>query len=97
LLAGLNGYVGAYTRRQSTGAKLRLRFFFPYTSSIGTTTRRDVREEQTRINVKFASTLVIAAAIIVAIRLARKDIAQPTPRLLTSVGQGVTLDRMILN
>ena len=58
---------------------------------MGTMPRREEREEQSRINVKFASTIVIAAAIIVAVRLAREDIPQPTPRLLASVGQSVSL------
>ena len=64
---------------------------------MGTMPRREEREEQSRINVNFASTIVIAAAIIVAVRLAREDIAQPTPRLLASVGQSVSLARFILN
>jgi hypothetical protein len=64
---------------------------------MGTMPRREEREEQARINVKFASTIVIAAAIIVAVRLAREDIAQPTPRLLASVGQSVSLARLILS
>lgn len=64
---------------------------------MGTIPRREEREEQTRINMKFASTIVIAAAIIVAVRLAREDIAQPTPRLLASAGQSVTLARLILH
>ncbi len=63
---------------------------------MGTTPRRDAREEQARINVKFASTVVIAAAIIVAVRLAKEDIGQPTPRLVSCVGQSVGLARMIL-
>ena len=63
---------------------------------MGTMPRREAREEQARINVKFASTVVITAAIIVAVRLAREDIAQPTPRFVSSVGQSVGLARMIL-
>jgi hypothetical protein len=64
---------------------------------MGTMPRREEREDQARINAKFASTIVIAAAIIVAVRLAREDIAQPTPRLVASVGQSVSLARLILN
>ena len=64
---------------------------------MGTMPRREEREEQARINVKFASTVVIAASIIVAVRLAKEDIAQPTPRLLASVEQSVSLARLILN
>jgi hypothetical protein len=76
---------------------LQLRFFFSYTSAMGTMPRREAREEEVRINGKFASTVVIAAAIIVAVRLAREDISQPSPRVVSSVGQGVFLARMILN
>jgi hypothetical protein len=76
---------------------LQFRFFFSYTSAMGTMPRREAREEQARINVKFASTVVIAAAIIVAVRLAREDISQPNPRVVSSVGQGIGLARMILN
>ncbi len=76
---------------------LRFRFLFSYTSAMGTMPRREAREEQARINAKFVSTVVIAAAIIVAVRLGREDIAQPTPRLLASVSQSVSLARTILN
>ena len=73
---------------------LQFRFLFSYTSAMGTMPRR---EAQARINAKFVSTVVIAAAIIVAVRLAREGIAQPTPRLLSSVSQSVSLARTILN
>jgi hypothetical protein len=47
---------------------------------------------------RFASTLVAAAAIIAAVRLAREpDITRPTPRLLSVVGDSVTLAKMILD
>ncbi len=42
----------------------------------------DDRQKQDR----FASTLVIAAAIIAAVRLARDDISRPSPRLGTKTG-----------
>ncbi len=50
------------------------------------------REKQSR----FASTVVIAEAIIAAVRLARDDISKPTPRLLSAVADSVGLARMIL-
>jgi hypothetical protein len=53
-------------------AWLRVRFFFSYTSPMGTMPRREASEEQARINVKFASTMVIAAAIVVAVRWQEK-------------------------
>jgi len=51
-------------------------------------------QEQTRMR----STLVIAAAIIAAVRLARDaDISQPSPRLTAVVNESVSLARMILD
>ena len=51
-------------------------------------------QEQTRMN----STLVIAAAIIAAVRLARDpDISRPSPRLTAAVSESVSLARMILD
>jgi hypothetical protein len=56
----------------------------------------EVREQQKRD--RFASTLVIAAAIIAAVRLARDpDISRPSPRLTSVVGDSVELARMILD
>jgi hypothetical protein len=47
---------------------------------------------------RFLSTLVIAASIIAAIRLAREpDITRPTPRLLAAVSDSIQLARTILN
>lgn len=52
----------------------------------------DDRQKQDR----FASTLVIAAAIIAAVRLARDDISRPSPRLTSVVADSVGLARTIL-
>jgi hypothetical protein len=46
---------------------------------------------------RFASTVVIAASIIAAVRLARDDISRPSPRLTAAVADSVGLARMILN
>jgi hypothetical protein len=46
---------------------------------------------------RFASTLVIAASIIAAVRLARDDISKASPRVNTVVLECVGLARMILN
>jgi hypothetical protein len=55
--------------------------------------RNEYQEKQDR----FASTLVIAAAIIAAVRLAREpDIDRPSPRVVGAVAASVTLARMIL-
>jgi len=56
------------------------------------------REEQDRrTQDRFASTIVIAASIIAAVRLAREpDISRPSPRLTSVVADSVSLARMIL-
>lgn len=56
---------------------------------------REIQEQQKRD--RFASTLVIAAAIIAAVRLARDDISQPSPRLASVVADRVGLARVILD
>ena len=56
------------------------------------------REEQDRRKQdRFASTLVIAASIIAAVRMARDDIGRPSPHLTAVVADSVGLARMILN
>jgi hypothetical protein len=59
--------------------------------------RTRAMEEQKRITDKFASTLVIAASIIAAIRLARDDISRPSPRLTSVITDSVQLARSILD
>jgi len=39
---------------------------------------------------------VIAAAVIAAVRLAREDISTPSPRLMSTVADSVSLAKMIL-
>lgn len=59
--------------------------------------RATSREEQDRRKQdRFASTLVIAASIIAAVRLARDDISRPSPRLTTVIADSVQLARSIL-
>ncbi len=54
-------------------------------------------EEQRRRSDRFASTLVIAASIVAAVRLARdQNISRPSPRLTTVIADSVGLARMIL-
>jgi hypothetical protein len=56
------------------------------------------RDEFRQKQEKYATTLVVAAAIIAAVRLAREpDISKPTPRVLSAVADAVGLARMILN
>lgn len=54
-------------------------------------------EEERRKQDRFASTLVIAAAIIAAVRLARDDISRPSPRVQSVIMDSVQLARSILN
>jgi hypothetical protein len=60
--------------------------------------RANAREEQDRRSQqdRFASTVVIAASIIAAVRLARDDISRPSPRLTSVIADCVGLARMIL-
>ena len=53
--------------------------------------------EQKRMTDRFASTLVIAASIIAAVRLARdQNISRPSPRLTSVVSESIGLARLIL-
>jgi hypothetical protein len=45
---------------------------------------------------RYISTLVIASAIIVAVRLAREDIGRPSPKILAAVTDSVTMARSLL-
>jgi hypothetical protein len=59
--------------------------------------RTKAMAEQKRMTDRFASTLVIAASIIAAVRLARDpDISRPSPRLTSVVSDSIGLARMIL-
>lgn len=53
-------------------------------------------EKQRQKQDRFASTIAIAASVIAAVRLARDDISQPSPRLTSVVADSVTLARSIL-
>jgi hypothetical protein len=64
---------------------------------VGEMRRANAREEQERKNDRFASTLVIAASIIAAVRLARDDISRPSPRLTSAISDSVGLARRILD
>ena len=46
---------------------------------------------------RFASTLVIAASIIAAVRLVREEIGDKTPRVLAAVTDSIALAKEILN
>ena len=64
---------------------------------MGEMRRATAREEEQRKRDRFASTLVISASIIAAVRLAREDINRPSPRLTSAVADSISLARMILD
>ena len=64
---------------------------------MGEMRRATAREEEQRTRDRFASTLVISASIIAAVRLAREDISRPSHRLTTTVSDSVSLAKMILD
>ena len=65
---------------------------------MGEMRRAIAREDQERQKQdRFASTLVIAASIIAAVRLARDDIGRPSPRVQSVIMDSVHLARSILN
>jgi hypothetical protein len=64
---------------------------------MGEMRRATAREEEQRKRDRFASTLVISASIIAAVRLAREDISRPSPRLTSAVADSISLARMIMD
>ena len=65
---------------------------------MGEMKRAIAREEQERRKQdRFSSTLVIAASIIAAVRLARDDISRPSSRVQSVIVDSVQLARLILN
>ena len=64
---------------------------------MGEMRRATPREEEQRKRDRFASTLVISASNIAAVRLAREDISRPSPRLTSAVADSISLARMILD
>ena len=76
---------------------LDLRVVFAYPERLGEMRRAISREQdERRTQDRFLSPLVIAAAIIAAVRLAREDISTPSQRLLSTVSGSVALAKMIL-
>ena len=64
---------------------------------MGEMKRANAYEEERQLKDRFASTLVIAASIIAAVRLARdENITRSSPRLSTVIADCVALARMIL-
>lgn len=79
------------------GAVSIFAFTSPIISGMGEMKRANAYEEDRRTRDRFASTLVIAASIIAAVRLARdENISRPSPRLTTVISDCVGLARLIL-
>lgn len=73
------------------------RLVFAYPVGMGEMKRAIAREqEERRTQDRFASTLVISASIIAAVRLAREDISTASPRVMSAVADSVHLARLIL-
>lgn len=73
------------------------RLLFAYTGDVMGEMRRAIaRENEEKQRDRFASTLVIAASIIAAVRLARDDIGTPSPKVMCAVADSVQLAKMIL-
>ena len=53
-------------------------------------------QEEWRTQERYASTLVISASIIAAVRLSREDISNPSQRVTGAIADSVSLARMIL-
>jgi hypothetical protein len=64
---------------------------------MGVMRRTDAGEADTRRDDRFASTVIIAVAIIAAVRLARDDISRPSPGLYSVVAESIAVARMILS
>lgn len=76
---------------------LRLRLLFAYDGGMGEMKRREAYEADQRDGSRYVSTLVIAAAIIAAVRLAREDIGRPSPRIVAAISESVSLARSLLD
>ena len=64
---------------------------------MGVMHRAEDREERRRLREKFTAAVVIAAAVIAAVRLTREEnISSPSPRLNFVVGESVALAWLIL-
>ena len=64
---------------------------------MGEMKRREAYESQQRTGSRYISTLVIASAIIAAVRLAREDIGRPSPRLTAGIADSISLAHAILD
>jgi len=63
---------------------------------MGEMKRRDGFERGQNTDSRYVSTLVIASAIIVAVRLAREDLGRPSPKITAAIQESVSMARAIL-
>jgi uncharacterized membrane protein len=63
---------------------------------MGVMHRREAREADERTGSRYVSTLVIAAAIIAVVRLAREDIGRPSPGVAAAIADSINLARALL-
>jgi hypothetical protein len=97
LLHELRRWVHHQLLRHAGFSKLHLRLLFAMMVAMGEMRRVIAQEQRERQTTdRYASTLVIASAIIAAVRLSREDISTPSPRLTSAIGDSITLARMIL-
>ena len=77
---------------------VNLLLFFAYNPCMGEMKRANAYEDERRLKDRFASTLVIVAPIIAAVRLARdENISSRSPRLVSVISDSVALARAILD
>jgi len=70
--------------------------FVRYNPAMGEMKRREAFESDQIKCSRYVSTLVIASAIIVAVRLAREEIGRPSPRITAAISESVTMARSLL-
>jgi hypothetical protein len=67
-----------------------------YNPAMGEMKRREAYESDQIKGSRYISTLVIASAIIAAVRLARDDIGRPSPKIASTISESVSLSRSLL-
>jgi len=70
---------------------VNIRLIFAYNPCMGEMKRANAYEEERRLKDRFASTLVIAASIIAAVRLARDENITRSSPSADDLGEGVEL------
>jgi hypothetical protein len=74
-----------------------IRFFFAsYNPPIREMKRAQGREADQATGSRYVSTLVIAAAVIAAVRVARDDLGRPSPNIAATISESVGLARSLL-